>query len=116
LETFFPADLFRNICEVSRRTSRTVEQQHFTTMAKLPLLNKSLYRLSPGWTASTKQSPWRQRAHLKQANCLSCNPAAASRNRWDVLNICNVHIDNRFMALYLGLPGWAGTRRNIHPL
>jgi len=24
--------------------------------------------------------------------------------------------NNRFMALYPGLPGWAGTRRNIHPL
>jgi len=24
--------------------------------------------------------------------------------------------NNRFMAVCPGLPGWAGTRRNIHPL
>jgi len=28
------------------------------------------------------------------------------------LYLCN---NNRFMALCLGLPGWAGTRRNIYP-
>jgi len=27
-----------------------------------------------------------------------------------------MHYYNRFTALCLGLPGWAGTRRNIHPL
>jgi len=26
------------------------------------------------------------------------------------------HYYNPFTALYLGLSGWAGTRRNIHPL
>jgi len=28
----------------------------------------------------------------------------------------HTHIHNRLMALCLGLPGWAGTRRDIHPL
>jgi len=28
----------------------------------------------------------------------------------------HIHTHNRLMALCPGLPGWAGTRRNIHPL
>ena len=28
----------------------------------------------------------------------------------------HTHTHNRVMAFYLGLTGWAGTRRNIHPL
>jgi len=36
----------------------------------------------------------------------------------DLLNRSRVllHYYNHFMALFLGLPWWAGTRRNIHPL
>jgi len=31
--------------------------------------------------------------------------------------ICyNYYYSYCFTAFYLGLPGWAGTRRNIHPL
>jgi len=28
----------------------------------------------------------------------------------------NTHTHNRLTTLCLGLPGWAGTRRNVHPL
>jgi len=30
--------------------------------------------------------------------------------------LINYYYNNHFTALHLGLPGWAGTRRNIHPL
>jgi len=30
--------------------------------------------------------------------------------------LCSLHTHNHLMALFLGLPGWASTRRNIHPL
>ena len=30
--------------------------------------------------------------------------------------LVETHTHNRLMALCPGLPGWAGTRRNIHPL
>jgi len=33
-----------------------------------------------------------------------------------LVNTLQQQKQRRFMALYPGLPGWAGTRRNIHPL
>jgi len=32
------------------------------------------------------------------------------------LHCTHTHTHNRLMAICLGLPGWAATRRNIHPL
>jgi len=46
------------------------------------------------------------------------SPIAGSRSRarwvWGKTRRTNNN-NNRFMVLCLGLPGWAGTRRNIHP-
>jgi len=41
------------------------------------------------------------------------------RTSWSQSVYCNNNItknNNRLMALCPGLPGWAGTRRDIHPL
>jgi len=43
------------------------------------------------------------------------NQLARSRKRC-ITFLTHTHIHNHFMAVCLGLPGWAGTRRNTHPL